>query len=54
MKTFLRHNLRRINIQYTNLGRQDQIIILRNIISGRAKTISVKHSTHIIPVSKED
>ena len=43
----------RLNIQNTDLGRKNQIIIIGNIITGRTKSVTVKHGSHVIAIGKE-
>ncbi len=43
-----------VDIDRTNLGSQDHLIIIRDIVTGRTQTVSVKHRTHHIAVTKDD
>ena len=53
-KSFFLHDLCRIDRQNADLGRKDQLIIIRNKISGRTQTVTVKNRTHHITVRKQD
>ncbi len=53
-KSFLFHDLCRINRQNPDLGRKNQLIVICNKISGRTQTVTVKYRTHHITVRKQD
>ena len=54
MQAFLHKDLGRINVQHSYFRREDQVIIIRNIVSRRAKTVAVKHCSHHITVREQD
>ncbi len=54
MQPLFDHNLRRVDIQNTDLGRQDQHVVARDHITGRTQAVSVKHRPHNIPIREEN
>ena len=54
MQSFLLDDLPWINIQYSYLGRQDQITVICNIIPGWSQTVPVEHGTDQISVTEDD
>ena len=54
MQSFLYKDSGRFNIQYAHLRRKDQVVVIGNIISGRTKTVPVKHRTHHISVGEQN
>ena len=41
MQALFDKDLRRVNVQHAHLGGEDQIVIVRDVISGRTKSVSV-------------
>ena len=54
MQALFYDDLARVNIKHTHLGRQDQCVIIRDIISGRTKAIPVKDGSHAVPVAEKN
>ena len=53
-ETFLHNNFGRINVKHTDFGGKDQRIIIRDHISGRTQTVTVKDSSHHITVTEQN
>ena len=54
MQSFFYYDLLWTDIQNTHFRRKNQRIIIRNIISGRTKPISVKNCSHTISITKQN
>ena len=54
MQSLLLYDVCHINIHHTDFGRKDQLVIVRDIISGRTQTVSVQHRPHDISVGEQD
>ena len=54
MQSFFEHDPGRIDIQHTDLRREDQITVIGDIVSGRTQTVTVKHGSYHISVAEQD
>ena len=54
MQTFFHEDPGRIDIQHSYFRREDQVIIVRDIVSRRTKAVAVKHRSHYISVREQD
>ncbi len=54
METLFFHNFRRVDLQHSHFGGQDQLIIVCNIIPGGTQAIPIQHRPHHIAVGKDN
>ena len=54
MQSLLLYDVCHINIHHANLRRKNQLVIIGDIVPGRAQTVSVQHRPHDISVGEQD
>ena len=53
-QTILANNVRLVDVQHPHLGREDQPVVIGEIIPGRPQAVAVKERAHQLSVGKED
>ena len=54
MQTLFHKYLRRIDVEHSYFRREDQVVVICDVISGRTQTVPVEYSSHHIAVRKQD
>ena len=54
MQPLLHKDLGRIDVKHAHLRGEDQVIVVRNIVSGRSQPVAVEHCPHHVSVREKD
>ena len=54
MQPLLHKDLGRIDVEHTNLRGKDQVVVIRDIVSGRPQPVAVEHCPHHVSVREKD
>ena len=54
MESLLHQDLGRIDVKHSHLRGKDQVIVIRDIVSGRTQAVAVEHGSHHVSIGEKD